>query len=53
MRAEARRVRPWLALLALLYAAVLFAGLLLNWIANLTRSILARLDVADYHHETL
>jgi fucose permease len=38
--------------LATALAALLFVGLLMNWVANPTRSILARLDVADYHHET-
>jgi fucose permease len=38
--------------LATALAALLFVGLLLNWIANPTRNILARLDVADYHRET-
>jgi len=33
-------------------AALLFAGLLLNWLANPTRSVLARVDVADYHQES-
>ena len=33
-------------------AALLFAGLLLNWIVNPTRSVLARGDVADYRQES-
>ena len=33
-------------------AALLFAGLLLNWIVNPTRSVLARVDVADYRQES-
>ncbi len=33
-------------------AALLFVGLLLNWVANPTHSVLARGDVADYHQES-
>ena len=32
-------------------AALLFAGLLVNWVANPTRSVLERLDAADYRQE--
>ena len=33
-------------------AALLFVGLLLNWVANPTHSVLARGDVADYRQES-
>jgi fucose permease len=32
-------------------AALLFAGLMLNWLADPTRSVLERLDAADYRKE--
>jgi fucose permease len=33
-------------------AALLFAGLLVNWVANPTRGVLARVDMTDYGQET-
>jgi fucose permease len=33
-------------------AALLFAGLLLNWLVNPTHSVLARVDAADYRQES-
>ena len=33
------------------FAGLLFAGLLLNWLADPARSVLERLDAADYRKE--
>jgi fucose permease len=33
------------------FAGLLFAGLLLNWLADPTRSVFERLDAADYRQE--
>ena len=33
------------------FAALLFVGLLLNWLTDPTRAVLERLDFADYKHE--
>jgi fucose permease len=33
------------------FAAVLFVGLLLNWLLNPTRGVLERLDLTEYRHE--
>ena len=33
------------------FAALLFAGLLVNWLANPTRGVLARLDATDYSQQ--
>jgi fucose permease len=33
-------------------AALLFAGLIVNWVANPTRTVLARVDMTDYGQET-
>jgi len=35
------------------FAALLFAGLLLNWIVNPTRAVLERLDLTEYQQATL
>jgi hypothetical protein len=37
--------------LAFGFAALLFVGLLLNWLTDPTRAVLERLDFADYKHE--
>jgi len=36
--------------LATAFAAVLFAGLLLNWVINPTRAVLEQLDLTEYQH---
>jgi fucose permease len=33
------------------FAALLFAGLTVNWLLNPTRAVLEQLDITDYHHE--
>jgi fucose permease len=33
------------------FAALLFAGLLLNWMTNPTRGVLARQDISEYQHD--
>jgi fucose permease len=33
------------------FAALLFVGLLLNWLTDPTRAVLERLDFADYKHK--